>query len=323
MTEAKVEDVEQDNAEVLDVQIMANTHVLVVDDDRIMRMMIEGKVQDLGYKTSVAVNGKEAYDILLKEKGKIDIILLDREMPEMNGMEVVTRMKADPDLRRIPIIMATGSDRPEQIKEGIDAGVFYYLTKPFDQEVLKSVFLSAIRELETQSILKSELKKHKSSFGLIHSAVFNVHTIGEAEDLAAFLANCYPDPERVIAGLAELIINGIEHGNLNITYDEKTDLIERSMWRHEIDYRCKLPENKHKHVQVTFRRNEDGLYVKVEDQGDGFEWKRFLDIDPARAKDNHGRGIAQARAVSFDEVKFNTKGNVVTGIIREEEELEW
>lgn len=258
----------------------------------------------------------------LKKKDNIDLILLDREMPEMNGMELVRRMKADSDLRRIPIIMATGSNRPEDIKEGIDAGVFYYLTKPFDQEVLKSVFLSALRELEMQSILKDELKKYKSSFNLMDVAVFRVRVIQEAEDLAAFLANFFPDPERVIQGLAELIINGIEHGNLGITYEEKTDLIERSMWRHEINYPCNLPENKKKLVQVTFRRNEDGLYVKVEDQGEGFDWKSFLDIDPARAKDNHGRGIAQARAVSFDKLQYNTAGNVVTAIIYEENGFE-
>lgn len=301
----------------------SGAHVLVVDDDRVMRMMMEDRVSELGHKVTTAVNGKQAYDLLLQEKGTIDLVLLDREMPEMNGMEVVARMKADSDLRRIPIIMATGSDRPEDIKEGIDAGVFYYLTKPFDQEVLKSVFLSAVRELETQSILKEELKKHKSSFNLIYSSTFFVHTISEAEDLSAFLANCYPDPERVIAGLAELIINGVEHGNIRLTYDEKTDLIERSMWRHEIDYRCNLPENRKKKVNVQFRRNEDGLYLRVEDDGEGFDWKRYLDIDPARAKDNHGRGIAQARAVSFDELKYNTAGNVVTAIVREKEALQW
>lgn len=297
--------------------------VLVVDDDRIMRMMMEERVQELDHETLSAVNGKDAYDLLLKEKHNIDLLLLDREMPEMNGMEVVKRMKANADLRRIPIIMATGSDRPEQIKEGIDAGVFYYLTKPFDQDVFKAVFLSAVRELETRSVLKEELKKHKSSFNLIDTAAFTIHTISEAEDLSAFLANIFPDPERVIAGLAELMINGIEHGNLGLTYEEKTDLIERGMWRHEIDYRCTLPKNKHKKVQVIFRRNEDGLYVKIEDDGDGFDWRRYLDIDPARAKDNHGRGIAQARAVSFDALKYNTAGNVATAIVREEEELQW
>lgn len=297
--------------------------VLVVDDDRIMRTIIQGRIEDLGHEVGVAVNGKEAVDILRGSRGEYDIIVLDREMPEMNGMEVVARMKADPDLRKIPVIMATGSDRPEDIKDGIDAGVFYYLTKPIDEEVLKSVFFSAVREVETQKILKSELKKHKTSFNLIYSAAFYLQTISQAEDLSAFLANCYPDPERVITGLAELIINAVEHGNLGISYEEKTEMIERGVWRTEINKRVQLPEHREKKVQVMFRRNEDGLYVKVIDEGPGFDWRRYLEIDPARASHNHGRGIAQAKAISFDEIRYNTAGNQVTAVVRSEEDLEW
>lgn len=326
MPEAQTKDIatEQENQDdEIEQNPSAQKHVLVVDDDRVLRMMIQGQVEAIGHRVTTAINGIEALNTLQKEKDTIDLILLDREMPEMDGMGVVMRMKEDPDLRRIPVIMATGSDKPEQVKEGIDAGVFYYLTKPFDQEVLQSVFLSAIREVETQSILKDELKKHKSSFGLIDSVTFYIRNINDAEDLAAFLANCYPDPERVITGIAELAINAVEHGVLGITYDEKTTLIERGIWRHEIDKRCALPENKDKKVTVRFDKKEDGLYVEIDDQGKGFDWKRYLDIDPARAKDNHGRGIAQARAISFDDLYFNEVGNVVTGVIREDEELEW
>jgi len=297
--------------------------VLVVDDDRIMRGIIQGRIEDLGYTVETAVNGREAMDKMNTDKGAFDVIVLDREMPEMDGLEVVARMKADPDLRKVPIIMATGSDRPEDIKQGIDAGVFYYLTKPFEEEVLKSVFISAVREARTHKTLKAELKKHKTSFNLIHSAIFELKTITEAEDLSAFIANCFPDPERVIAGLAELIINAVEHGNLGISYEEKSDLVERGIWREETDRRVELPEHKDKKVQVTFRRNEDSLQVKIEDQGKGFDWRRYLEIDPSRATHNHGRGIAQAKAVSFDELKYNSTGNVVKGIIRYEEELEW
>ena len=304
-------------------EIENQTRVLVVDDDRIIRVIIQKRIEGLGYIVETAVNGKDAIEKLTMDDRGFDVIVLDREMPEMNGLEVVARMKADRDLRKIPIIMATGSDSPEDIKKGIDAGVFYYLTKPIDDEVLKSVFVSAIREVETQKILKHELQKHKASFNLIHSSTFYLHTISEAEDLAAFLANCYPDPERVITGLAELITNAVEHGNLEISYEDKSDLIERGIWREEIDRRTALPEHKDKKVEVVFRRNEEGPSVKIEDEGKGFEWRRFLEIDPARATHNHGRGIAQANAVSFDELRYNTAGNQVIAIVRNEEELEW
>lgn len=75
------------------------------------------------------------------------------------------------------------------------------------------------------------------------------------------------------------------------------------------------------HNVATLQVLVAGVIVAV--MGEGFNWKKYLDIDPSRATDNHGRGIAQARAISFDEITFNTKGNKVTAIVRNEEEIEW
>lgn len=323
MTKPNADPINTEQERALQEMQEAQCKVLVVDDDRIMRSIIQGRIEDMGYGVEVAVHGKEAMEKLNADKKGFDIIVLDREMPEMDGLEVVQRMKSDPDLRKIPVIMATGSNRPEDIKKGIDAGVFYYLTKPFDDDVLESVFISAVREVRTQKTLKSELKKHKTSFNLIHSAVFELQTISEAGDLSAFIANCFPDPERVITGIAELIINAVEHGNLDISYEEKSDLLKRGVWHDEVDRRVNLPEHKNKIVQVTFCRKEEGLCVQIEDEGKGFEWRRYLEIDPSRATHNHGRGIAQANAMSFDELQYNTVGNIVTVIVGYGEDLEW
>jgi len=70
-------------------------------------------------------------------------------------------------------------------------------------------------------------------------------------------------------------------------------------------------------------RREDSVAVRITDQGEGFDWQDYLHIDPSRAADNHGRGIAQANVISFDELEFNTRGNQLTASARLEEELEW
>lgn len=295
---------------------------LVVDDDRVMRMLMSGHLEDLGCIVTEAKNGKEAVSML--EGGDVaDFVLLDREMPEMTGIKVLEHMKSTPKLRRIPTIMVTGSTSPEQIKQGIDAGAFYYLTKPIDESVLVSVVTAAIRDVQQRKILSNELKKHKASFNLLHSCTFYLRSLDEAESLSAFLANCFPDTDRVLPGLAELIINAVEHGNLAITYDEKSELVAAGKWREEIVRRLELPEYKERKVEVNFQRNDNELSVCIEDMGEGFNWKKYLDIDPSRATDNHGRGIAQARAISFDEVIFNSKGNKVTAIIKNEEAIQW
>lgn len=297
--------------------------VLAVDDDRTLRMMLVSMLENLGYDILEAGNGKEALDIIHRQSHDIDAILLDREMPVMDGMTLVARLKEKPELRHLPVIMQTGSDRPEQIRQGIDAGVFYYLTKPVNQDILKSVLSAAIRESEQQRLLSSELQKHKASFNMIEHCICRFKTLSEAEQLSAFLALCFPDPGRTVRGLAELLINAVEHGNLGITYEEKTALVDDRRWREEIDRRAALGEYNKKEVVVTYQRKTDGYYATIADQGKGFDWKRYLHIDPARSADNHGRGIAQANAVSFDKLTFNSTGNEVTAFVGIEQKLEW
>ena len=135
---------------------------------------MEEHILQLGHDVILAENGKEAYQLLKKRRDEIDIVLLDREMPELDGMELVALMKNNQYLHRKPIIMATGLDRPEHIKQGIDAGVFFYLTKPYEEKILRSVLSSAIREIDSQNTLKTELLKHKGSFKLLNAATFSV-----------------------------------------------------------------------------------------------------------------------------------------------------
>ncbi len=306
-----------------DEQSPETARIIAVDDDRTMRFMLQAQLEDLGHDTQMVENGSDALEILRRDKSAWDVMLLDREMPGMNGLEVVEQMKNDPILKNIPIIMQTGSDKPDQIKEGIDAGVFYYLTKPIDEDILKSVLSSAIRESRKKKILSSELQQHKTSFNLIETCTFKYRTLLEAESLACFIANCYPDPQRVVSGLAELLINAVEHGNLGIGYSEKTWLVQAGTWYEEMTRRVDLPEHRQKFVEVSLKNKSQGIYVKISDQGKGFDWRRFLEVDPSRALDNHGRGIAQALAISFDDVSYNEKGNTVTTFVSSEPELDW
>jgi len=303
------------------IPINEKIKTLLVDDDRVARVVLSEKIRIRGHEIVIAEDGDRALEEVQKSPD-IDLIILDREMPVMNGMEVVSILKENKKFSKIPIVMVTSSSKPEQIKEGIDAGVFYYLTKPFDENIFLSVIKAAERDVLQRRILKEELGKHKGSFQLINLCEFSLRTISEADSLAVFLSNCYPDPQRVVSGIVELLINSIEHGNLAISYDEKTDLIKNNDWINEINKRLSLSEYADLQVKVTFRKNDDGLYLKIKDAGKGFDWKKYLEIDPARASDNHGRGIAQAK-VSFDELRYNNSGNEVVTIARESENLEW
>lgn len=297
--------------------------ILAVEDNVIAMNFLTAQISELGHKVMTATDGAQALEVLNENLNNIDVILMDREMPVMDGLSAVKRIKSNTLSRDIPIIMVTGADSSKQMQEGLNAGVFYYLTKPVNEEMLRSVLSAAVREAQQARTLSEELNKHKTSFNLIETCRFQFSTLTQAESLAAFIANCYPQPTRVLRGLGELLINAIEHGNLQIGYDKKTQLIEDNIWRSEIERRQQLPEYIDKKATATVSHKEDGTYLVIEDEGDGFNWREYIQIDPERASDNHGRGIAQAKTMSFDKLTFNETGNQVIAFVNKDKQIDW
>lgn len=298
-------------------------NVLVVEDNFVSLAFLRAQLEQKGHHVVEAKNGQEALDILQSDPSKIDVVLMDREMPVMDGLTAVKRMKDNPDCRRIPVIMITGADSAEDMREGLNAGVFYYLAKPVEEEVLKSVLSAAVREVDRSRMLGEEKSSNQISFRLADTCRFTFRTLEEAESLVTFLANFFPDPTRVVSGISELIINALEHGTLGLGYEGKGMLPDNELWRTEIMRLQELPEHRDKSVTVTLLRKPEGVFLAIEDQGPGFDWRKYLKIDPARAGDSHGRGIAQARAISFDSINYNEAGNKVVAKVSFEERIEW
>jgi hypothetical protein len=115
------------------------------------------------------------------------------------------------------------------------------------------------------------------------------------------------------------MINAVEHGNLEISYEEKTRLFEVDGWDSEVRRRLSEPPYADRQVRVEFERLRDRIQVTITDEGRGFDWCQYLDIDPARLHHQHGRGIAMSRLISFDDVKYSGAGNQVSvGILLDE-----
>jgi two-component system chemotaxis response regulator CheY len=117
--------------------------VLVVDDSAIMRKVIEQILEMLGHESVPAANGVEAFD-QLKEHSDVRLILLDWNMPEMNGIEFLRAVKDKPNLAKIPVIMLTTESERRKMIEAIEAGAKHYLTKPFQPETLATKILQCV-----------------------------------------------------------------------------------------------------------------------------------------------------------------------------------
>lgn len=111
--------------------------LLVVDDSSTMRRIIKNTLQRLGYEDIFeAENGIEAWDILDKNSD-MGVLITDWNMPEMNGLELVKKTRADSRFTDIPIIMITTEGGKVEVITAIKAGVNNYIVKPFTPQVLK------------------------------------------------------------------------------------------------------------------------------------------------------------------------------------------
>ena len=163
----------------------------------------------------------------------------------------------------------------------------------------------------------------RSGLALLEEARFRIRTLHEAEALAGFLADAFADPGRAERGLRELLVNAVEHGSLEIGHALKGVLLDQNGWRAEVERRQTIEPYASRSVEVVFARRKGGAWVVITDQGPGFDWRAQLAVNPTRAGDRHGRGVARARSICFDALSYNPKGNRAAAFMRARQNLDW
>src|SRR5438309_9457426 len=157
--------------------------VLVVDDVAANRELLQGHLDDLGYEVREAKDGVEALDAVAAEEP--DLILLDIDMPRLDGIAVCEQLKAHPVRRLIPIVILTASSDRDTKLRGIAAGADDYLSKPFDSKEL----LIRTKVLLRQRALNQRLVATEGVLFALARAVeaLDWHTIHHAERVGRFL----------------------------------------------------------------------------------------------------------------------------------------
>lgn len=150
---------------------------------------------------------------------------------------------------------------------------------------------------------------------LLHHARFQFRTIEDIQHLSAFIIQCFPEPQKVELGVWEMMMNAVEHGNLEISYDEKTEYLRNGTLRREIDRRLSMPKYSNRFSLLDLFSREDRIEMRIADGGNSFDWRRYLSPAISDCADAvaqyHGRGIPLSY-ISFDEISYNEIGNVVT-----------
>ncbi|MBU4231730.1 MAG: response regulator, partial [Proteobacteria bacterium] len=110
--------------------------ILVVDDNRMNRLMLARGLEPQGHQVSFAEHGRQALEMMQNQA--FDLVLLDIEMPEMNGYEVLEQLNANPHWRDIPVSMISAVDEIDSVVKCIEMGAEDYLTKPVNPVLLRA-----------------------------------------------------------------------------------------------------------------------------------------------------------------------------------------
>ena len=109
---------------------------LVADDSRAVRMILTKTLKELGYEVCEAANGKQALEVMEAEKATVNLVLADWNMPELNGLELLKRLRQDPELSSLVVIMVTTETELDQMATALEAGANEYVMKPFTKDIL-------------------------------------------------------------------------------------------------------------------------------------------------------------------------------------------
>ena len=116
--------------------VAPGARVLIVDDDPVMRRLTTRALQNDGYVLTEATNGREALEVMRQETP--DLVILDFVMPELDGLDVLRALRADPATVSLPVLMLTSQSDEGSTRAGFDAGATDYLTKPFSSPQLSA-----------------------------------------------------------------------------------------------------------------------------------------------------------------------------------------
>ncbi len=284
--------------------------ILLIDDEEFTRIELGGFLQDEGYSVITASDGLEG--ITTFENIQPEIVLTDVKMPKVDGFTVLKKIKAQkPETR---VIILTGHGDEEMVIRALKEGANDYIKKPINLNYLSE---SMTRASESIKSLKRTTFNASSVVNInqVLKIDNNLDTIYAVTNYITNLNHVYFNKascEKIKLALIESLRNSIEHGNLEIDYDEKNKLLEEGKFNEELKRRLNNDYFKHRFVYIRYSLNSDEVRYEIEDQGKGFNWMKLPNADdPKNIFKRNGRGIMLIKLM-MDEMFYNEKGNCIT-----------
>ena len=313
--------------------------VLIIDDEPAFRRLVAFSLKTIGgMHVLIAHNGPEG--VATAERHQPDLVLLDVLMPGMDGPATLTTLRGSPATAVIPVAFMTAKTDRAELDTLKAMGVCGVLRKPIDPTTLPEQVRALLgpgsghsfapRTACPPSAGNAAIAKARSTdrevatFLVWHGGTLRFESRPElASDVADYLVRetgqtfDAADQAALQLGLVELLLNAIEHGNLAITYEEKTRALEQPAGLRALyAERRASPVLADRCVSVDFEMTSDEYTWVITDEGSGFDWRRVSDpLEGSGRLATHGRGLFLAR-LQFDVLEYQGSGNVVRAVKR-------
>ncbi len=292
----------------------AEATVLVVDDSPMDRLLVGGLLErELAARVVYAGNGVEALAEL--ERGSMDLVVTDLQMPEMDGLELVAEVRRKYPL--VPVVLMTGVGTEELALLALQRGAASYVPKRSLTRDLEETVRSALAVAQAargqQRLLECRTRAEE------HFTLDNDPSL--IEPLVSHLQNAFTSPQRqddtaILVGVAlhEALFMAMSEGNLELSADLRAQ--DQSAYDGLVKERRVQPPYRDRKVHVSARQSPDEAVYTIRNEGPGFDPSLLPDpTDPANLAQVSGRGLLLIQTF-MDQVTFNASGTEMTLVKR-------
>ncbi len=289
--------------------------ILVVDDSAVDRKLAGGLLQkNPDWQVHYACDGKEALEEI--ELHLPNLVLTDMQMPNMNGFELVAKVREDYPM--VPIILMTAKGSEDIAVKALQCGAAYYVPKKMlSQELVEVVqrTLHTAKESQSQSRLMRRMTRSETTFEIENDLSLIPSVVGYLQNIVAQMRSCEEtDRLRVGVALEEALLNAYYHGNLEVSSELRE--VDHSAYYSLAQERAKQEPYTQRRITIDASVTPSESRYIIRDEGPGFDPQDLPDpTDPANIERPCGRGLLLMQTF-MDDVKYNEIGNQVTMIKR-------
>ena len=288
---------------------MFDFKILVVEDHSIYRKLLTEIIEAKKFKFLEAADGESGLEMFKKHKP--DLVICDVLLPKIDGLTLLKSIKKiKPDTY---VVMVTAHDYEDWVIEALESGASNYLKKPVTFKELTHILDKYYEIAKNKSVSKNIMSVVEEK-QLVLKCKSNIQSIPLLVDyFIKETGDKIKESERFgfELGLNELIINSVEHGNLEISSEEKQKAFEDNKLLHLYNTKLKEPELANRTITIKLNITKEIIELEIIDEGKGFDWRKIS--DPLKTENIEklvGKGIFLSKYY-FDELEYKGKGNIV------------